>query len=219
MQFDLLPHPATPPAEPFRLWAKVDYAGAFGATATCNIWFGIGAPIERFAMPQADEPARRDELWKNDLLRGVRPGRRARTAYREYNFAPSGDWAAYDFTARREGMAEAELANPPYVRIEDNLTWWSLRRDLRARGGAALGAGPQRGDRGAGRDQELLGAGAWRRQARLPRPCLLHRPARLGSGDDPVRNRPPARRSRAPRAAGRQARRACSRIPPRSPAT
>ena len=46
-------------------------------------------------------------------------------AYREWNFAPSGDWAAYDFTACREGMAEAG-ATAPYIRMEDNLTWWAL---------------------------------------------------------------------------------------------
>ena len=125
MQFDLLPHPATPPAEPFRLWVQVEYAGAFGTSATCNIWFGVDAPLTRFRIPQSDEPGRRDELWKSTCFEAFVQAEGAK-AYREYNFAPSGDWAAYDFAARREGMAEAELANPPYIRIEDNLTWWSL---------------------------------------------------------------------------------------------
>ena len=44
MQLNLLPHPTTPPAPPeFKVWANVDYAGALGASATLNIWFGIGA--------------------------------------------------------------------------------------------------------------------------------------------------------------------------------
>ena len=125
MQFDLLPHSATPPAEPFRLWAQVDYAGAFGANATCNIWFGVAAPLARFRIPRSDEPGRRDELWKATCFEAFVQAE-GDEAYREYNFAPSGDWAAYDFTGRRDGRAEAELANPPYVRSEDNLTWWSL---------------------------------------------------------------------------------------------
>ena len=125
MQFDLAPHPASPPAEPFRLWATVDYAGAFGASATCNIWFGIAAPVQCFRISHSDEPGRRDELWKTTCFEAfVQP--QGEAAYAEYNFAPSGDWAAYDFTGRRAGMAEAALANPPYVRIEDNLTWWGL---------------------------------------------------------------------------------------------
>ncbi len=125
MQFDLLPHPAAPPDQPFRMWATVDYAGAFGATATCNIWFGIAAPIQRFHIPQSEEPGRRDELWKSTCFEAFVQAE-GEAAYHEYNFAPSGDWAAYDFSGRRDGMSEAELANPPYIRIEDNLTWWGL---------------------------------------------------------------------------------------------
>ena len=125
MQFDLVAHPSSGPAEPFKLWAQVDYAGAFGATATCNIWFGISAPLARFRLPGGNAPARRDKLWKTTCFEAfVQPEGEA--PYREFNFAPSGDWAAYDFTGRREGMAEAQLAKPPYIRLEDNLTWWSL---------------------------------------------------------------------------------------------
>ena len=125
VQLDLIHHPAAPPSAPFRLWAQVDYAGAFGATATCNIWFGVAAPLARFKIPRSDRPERRDELWKSTCFEAF-VQQDGEAAYREFNFAPSGDWAAYDFAGRREGMAEAPLANPPYVRIEDNLTWWSL---------------------------------------------------------------------------------------------
>lgn len=125
MQYPLLAHPATPPASPLKLWANVDYAAAFGAMGTCNIWFGIEAPVARFVIPESAEPARRDELWKTTCFEAFVQGEDER-AYREYNFAPSGDWAAYDFDDRREGMANAPLANPPYVRLEDNFTWWTL---------------------------------------------------------------------------------------------
>jgi len=125
VQFDLVSHLATPPAAPLKLWATVDYAGSFGATATCNIWFGVAAPLQRFRIPQTAGPGRRDELWKTTCFEAFIQAE-GETAYREYNFAPSGDWAAYDFTGPREGMAEAPLSNPPYIRIEDNLTWWSL---------------------------------------------------------------------------------------------
>jgi hypothetical protein len=133
---NLVPHPTATPPEPFKLWAQVDYAGAFGASATCNIWFGIAAPLSRFHIPASDEPGRRDELWKTTCFEAFVQGE-GETAYGEYNFAPSGDWAAYDFAGRREGMAEAPLANPPYVRLEDNFTWWSLGATF------ALEAGPR----------------------------------------------------------------------------
>ena len=58
------------------------------------------------------------------------------SAYREWNFAPSGEWAAYDFIAYREGRTDADAASP-YVRIEDNLTWWALGATI------AVPAGPR----------------------------------------------------------------------------
>ena len=126
MQLNLVPHPATLPADPpFKVWANVDHAGSFGAVATTNIWFGIGAPAHRFVIPEPAETARADELWRTTCLEAfVR--RSGGEPYREWNFAPSGEWAAYDFSGHRAGMSEADLAAPPYVRFEDNLTWWTL---------------------------------------------------------------------------------------------
>ena len=125
MQLNLVPHPSTPLAgAPFKLWANVDHSNALGAVASTNIWFGIGAPADRFVIPAAEEPDRKDELWRKTCFEAfLRAG--DGSSYREWNFAPSGDWAAYDFTAYREGMAPAEVLEP-YIRMEDNLTWWTL---------------------------------------------------------------------------------------------
>jgi hypothetical protein len=126
MQFNLVAHPATPPSEPaFKLWASVDHAAAFGAVATTNIWFGVGAPAERFLIPETAQPERADELWRTTCFEAfLRPV--GESVYREWNFAPSGDWAAYDFSGYRMEMVEAEVGPPPYIRMEDNLTWWAL---------------------------------------------------------------------------------------------
>ena len=32
--------------------------------ATVNIWFGVGAPAERFVIPEAASRERADELWQ-----------------------------------------------------------------------------------------------------------------------------------------------------------
>ena len=125
MQLNLVPHPSTPPAEPaFRVWATVDHVASFGAVATTNIWFGISAPAERFVIPQAAEPGRADGLWTTTCCEAFLRGD-GEDGYREWNFAPSGDWAAYDFAGYREGVGEADV-RPPYVRLEDNFTWWTL---------------------------------------------------------------------------------------------
>jgi hypothetical protein len=126
MQFNLVAHPATPPTDPpFKVWASVDHAASFGATATTNIWFGVGAPASRFVIPEAEEPSRADGLWQTTCFEAFLR-ETAGEGYREWNFAPSGQWAAYDFEGYREGMAEAETGAAPYIRMEDNLTWWTL---------------------------------------------------------------------------------------------
>jgi hypothetical protein len=125
MHWPLSPHPRATPADPVELWATVEHAAAFGAMATLNIWFGVGAPAGRFSIPEAADPARADELWRTTCFEAFLREAGA-DAYQEWNFAPSGDWAVYDFSAYRDGMRNAEVGPPPYIRMEDNLTWWTL---------------------------------------------------------------------------------------------
>lgn len=125
MQLNLIPHPAAAPPDPgFKVWANIDHTGALGVVATTNIWFGIGAPASRFSIPEPVEPVRADELWQTTCFEAFLRIR-GEDAYREWNFAPSGEWAAFDFTSQREGKTDAEVA-APYIRVEDNLTWWAL---------------------------------------------------------------------------------------------
>ena len=126
MQFNLVPHPSAPPAEPsFKVWATVDHAASLGAMATTNIWFGVGAPADRFAIAPLSEPWRADELWRTTCFEAFLR-RAGADSYREWNFAPKGNWEAYDFSGYREDMANAEVGSPPYIRMEDNFTWWTV---------------------------------------------------------------------------------------------
>jgi hypothetical protein len=126
MQFTLVPHPSTPPSNPpFKFWATVEHAASLAAVATTNIWFGVGAPAERFVIPKPTESERADELWKTTCFEAfLRP--LGEENYREWNFAPSTRWASYEFTSYREGMTPAEIDAPPYIRMEDNMTWWAV---------------------------------------------------------------------------------------------
>ena len=110
---------------PFKVWATVDHAASLGAVATTNIWFGVGAPAGRFVIPKLFEPWRADELWRATCFEAfLQPV--GEKSYREWNFAPAANWAAYDFPAYREGMIRAEVGSPPYIRMEDNFTWWTV---------------------------------------------------------------------------------------------
>lgn len=125
MQLNLVAHPDFPAASPsFRLWVNVDYAGSVGATATANLWFGVSARLDRFTLrPPAEGFV--DGLWESTCFEAfLKPA--GESSYHEWNFAPSGEWAAYGFSGRREGMERLDVAHPPYIRVEDNLIWWAL---------------------------------------------------------------------------------------------
>src|SRR5205085_7961920 len=99
MQFYLSPHPATPPSDrEMKLWVNVEHAASLAAVATTNIWFGVGAPKDRFLVDDpAGEPARTDELWRTTCFEAfLRP--MGEESYTEWNFATSSTWASYQFT-------------------------------------------------------------------------------------------------------------------------
>ena len=129
MRFELKPHLTSVPTPPFGVWASAERSAAFGKTATLNLWFGVSAPMSRFVVPPgAAAPARCDNLWRSTCFECFlkEPGEEP---YQEWNFSPSGDWAAYDFESEREGMQVADVA-APYLRTEDNFTWWGLGATL-----------------------------------------------------------------------------------------
>ena len=125
VQLNLIPHPQSLPTDPeLKVWAPVDYVASLSSTATTNIWFGVSAPTDRFVIPSG-EAERADELWQTTCFEAFLRAE-AEEPYREWNFAPSSAWAAYDFTGYREGRTNADVAAAPYIRMEDNFTWWAL---------------------------------------------------------------------------------------------
>jgi hypothetical protein len=78
--------------------------------------FGVSAGRLRLP-PRSAKPAARDLLWQRtcgELFLGVR----GEPAYLEFNFSPSGDWAAYAFESPRAGGRTHEWRGPaPDVRV------------------------------------------------------------------------------------------------------
>jgi len=67
--------------------------------------------LEFLAIPEPRAMAREDGLWRHtcfELFAAAGAGPR----YREFNFSPSGAWAAYDFEEYRGGMAPAQVPAP-----------------------------------------------------------------------------------------------------------
>ena len=101
----LVPHPGTPSRAARSIvvhWQRVRQA--------VSLRYVLAGDLSRVRVPPARPPARTAGLWRHTCFEMfAAEGRFA--AYREFNFSPSGEWAAYAFAAYREGGAP--LACPP----------------------------------------------------------------------------------------------------------
>ena len=65
---------------------------------------------EALLLPQRSSAERRDGLWQTTCFELFVQG--ADEGYVEFNFSPSGAWAAYRFTGYREGMTPLDMPSP-----------------------------------------------------------------------------------------------------------
>jgi hypothetical protein len=110
MHYSLLSHPAMPPASVASVRCSLRREGD-GLRLTYSIVAAPGA----LRLPEPAPPVHTDGLWRTTCLELFVTEEGA--AYREFNFAPSGQWAAYRFAARREGMAPLAMPEPPAIRL------------------------------------------------------------------------------------------------------
>lgn len=88
------------------------------------------ADIHQLRIPLAALPRRIDGLWKHTCFEAF-IGVQDSPAYVEYNFSPSGEWAAYRFRAYRDGAAVEDKSLTPNISVEhstDQLTLIAMIR-------------------------------------------------------------------------------------------
>src|SRR3989337_36218 len=66
--------------------------------------YSLSGDIDALVLPARSEPGRGDDLWQSTCFELFLRGDGA--AYREYNFSPSGEWAAYAFDSYRADRHE-----------------------------------------------------------------------------------------------------------------
>lgn len=81
-----------------------------------SLVYCLAADLSRLRIPDQREPRRTDELWKHTCFEAFIATAGA-PGYCELNFSPSTEWAAYRFTAYRNGMTPLEVEYPRPVRV------------------------------------------------------------------------------------------------------
>jgi hypothetical protein len=105
---ELRPHPQSPCKAVRRISVDI----GFGAgPAVLQFRYRIEGDIARLVLPSTDFARRSDGLWQHTCFEAfLRPD--ASESYHEFNFAPSGDWAAYRFSTRRSDRSLPDLPGP-----------------------------------------------------------------------------------------------------------
>ena len=101
-------HPATPARAVRAITASVVGLDAH--------WLNLRWRVEgttRLVVPRLAGRTRADGLWKTTCFELFAHGMGAATAYSEFNLSPSERWAAYDFTAYREGNTNRDMPRSP----------------------------------------------------------------------------------------------------------
>ena len=81
-----------------------------------SLRYRLDGDMQRLLLPAAAAPTRTDGLWQHTCFEAfLRPA--GSDGYVEFNFSPSGQWAAWRFIARRAGMQALVPFDPPAIRL------------------------------------------------------------------------------------------------------
>ena len=101
------------------------------ADGVLELVYRLQGDVDRVRVPAERAPRVADKLWQHtccELFVGEADG----TGYHEFNFSPSGEWAAYRFTRYREGMPF--IGPDPRIRVQRRAN--ALRLEARVQGPA-----------------------------------------------------------------------------------
>ena len=109
-QFRLIPH-ATTPCEFIR---SVAVSVARISVSEMALVYMVEGTVGRLRIPPPQAPVRAEGLWRETCFEAfLRAGRSI--SYTEFNYAPSGAWAAYRFEDYRRGMRPIEPMLAPGI--------------------------------------------------------------------------------------------------------
>src|SRR5258707_539642 len=118
-------HPDTPCSAAIQIEAEV----AQPHPGELEISYFVTGNIDELRITPPTSATRTDELWQTPCFEAfIRPS--TGTAYYEFNFAPSTQWAAYRFDSYRTGMRTTTDVVPPRIDVQTSGRLFTLRASL-----------------------------------------------------------------------------------------
>jgi hypothetical protein len=117
-------HPATPCGLALQASVSLAQAGAVvgqEASAGLLLCWRLSGDVAALRLPAPTTPGPADGLWQHTCFEAF-VALSDETAYREFNFSPSGQWAAYRFCAERVRDTQAEAMQPRFEPLIDLTT-------------------------------------------------------------------------------------------------
>ena len=123
IEYSLIPHPNFPSVAVTAI--KVSVERPFDDAL--SLTYRAEGALTNVLIPDEVAPGFEDGLWRHSCFEAFL-GRRGDRAYSEFNFSPSGSYAAYDFDQYRDGMRRATKPEISWVAVSQNTACtWSER--------------------------------------------------------------------------------------------
>jgi hypothetical protein len=87
--------------------------------------YRVEGEVSRLPIPVAGPPQRADDLWKHSCFEAFMQADGSES-YLEFNFSPSGAWAAYRFAGRRRDRESPELT-APRMEVRRGPDWLAMK--------------------------------------------------------------------------------------------
>jgi hypothetical protein len=121
MEFELWADPAYPSRYVDEIVATLERRSSTGL----RLHYRVRGSVADIVIPPPAAPVRTNNLWQTTCFEAfIRP--KDLVSYREFNFSPSGAWAAYAFRAYRDGLSRAAMPAPPEMNLTRGADWLDL---------------------------------------------------------------------------------------------
>lgn len=94
----------------------IEVVASLEADGDLGLWYQLTGDCTRLRIPPPRPAARADGLWRHSCFE-LFARAAGEAVYVEFNFSPSGEWAAYAFRAYREPVATPEIRKAPPIRL------------------------------------------------------------------------------------------------------